>query len=133
MKTVNIKNGLFWNGTQKFRVIINGEEHIMKTHDLDVEVDENAPLEISVKRGWRYSPTYSFEPKDNLLLRITENRQIKKRRILLLFLGFVLFSCIGYFTGISWIFNLSPALMWLFPSIYMINRRKDFFVVQETS
>ena len=91
MKTVNIKNGLFWSGWTKLRVTINGEEYIMKTQYMDIDVDENTSLEITVKRSWRYSPAYSFEPKDNLLLRIMENRQIKKRRMLLLW--FYSFLC----------------------------------------
>ena len=131
MKTIIIRNGLFWSGLQKFRVVVNGEEHIMKTQLMNVDIVENESFEIKIKRGWRYSPAYSFEPKDNVLIQISENRQIRKRYILLGLLGLVLFSLIGYFFEIRWLFSFSPALMFLFPAIYMIIMRKSFFVVQE--
>ena len=131
MKTIIIRNGLFWSGLQKFRVVVNGEEHIMKTQLMNVDIVENESFEIKIKRGWRYSPAYSFEPKDNVLIQISENRQIRKRYILLGLLGLVLFSFIGYFTEIRWIFSLSPGLMWVFPTIYIIIMRKSYFVVQE--
>ena len=131
MKTIKIKNGLFWSGLQNFRVTVNGEEHRMKTQFLNVDVDENVPFEIKIKRGWRYSPAYNFEPKDNVLIQVSENRQIRKRYILLGLVGIVLFSFIGYFFEIRWVFSFSPALMWLFPAIYIIIMRKSYFVVQE--
>ena len=133
MKTISIKNGLFWSGVQRLRVTVNGEEHIMKTHMMNVEVDENIPLEISVKRGWSYSPAYNFEPKDNLLLRISQNPQMTKRIIFLFILGLVLFPVLGYFTEIKRLFSLTPCLMWVFPIIYMMIRRKEYFDVQEAN
>ena len=133
MKTISIKNGLFWSGVQKLRVTVNGKAYTMKEISFRIDVDENAPLEIKVSRGWSCSTAYSFEPKDNLLLRISENPQIRKRYILLGLLGALLFACIGGFTEIRWMFTFTPALMWLLPAIYITIMRKNYFVIQEAS
>ena len=133
MKTINIKNGLFWNGWTRFRVTINGEERIMKTQYMDIDVDENASFEIKVRRYWRYSAVYSFEPKDNLLLRILVNPQMRNRSILLGLLGAVLFWVLKGTTEIRWIIFSSYFLIVVLPAIYMIIMRKSYFVIKEAS
>ena len=133
MKTINIKNGLFWNGWTRFRVTINGEERIMKTQYMDIDVDENASFEIKVRRYWRYSAVYSFEPKDNLLLRILVNPQMRNRSIILGLLGAVLFWVLKGTTEIRWIIFSSYFLIVVLPAIYMIIMRKSYFVIKEAS
>ena len=132
MKTIRIKNGLFWGGNVKLKVLINGEERIMQTQFLNVDVDENASFEIKViKRGWLYSPIQKFEPKDNMLLQISVSRRIEKRHWLFFLLGAALALIIGYFYGNGRFAAFIPSLMLLLPAIYMTIIRKKRFVISE--
>ena len=127
MKTICIRNGLFWSGLKKLRVMVNGNEYIMHDLSMNFNVDENSPFEIRIKRGWTYSPTYQFEPKNITWLQISENRRV----IVSYFLIFMLPLIFSFF------FSLKPYVIYLylvfllFFMVHYIIMRKKFFVIRE--
>ena len=53
-------------------VFINGEKHIMRRQPLRLEVADDKPFEIRVKQTWDGSPTYTFNPKEDMVLLVSE-------------------------------------------------------------
>ncbi len=114
-----------------FKVIINGEAHVMRNQFLNIQVDEDKPLDVKVKYNWDGSSVYTFHSKDNILLRISVNKRMMNWVWALLLAAMILTFVIGYFYENGRFILLIPWVMLAFLTIYYTIRRKKYFVIQE--
>ena len=139
MKTIIIQSSVPWTGKSKFKVTVNGGEHIMKEKFLYVNVDVNAgdktPLELSAKRGWYSSAVFEFEPKDNLNLQISINQRLRNRVlvwvIIMVVIAFITAYILEYFIDVGRASSFLPLLSMAFPLADLIFSRKKFFTISE--
>ena len=132
MKTIKIQNCTYFKD-RSFKLMVNGEEHVMHHRFFDIHVTDEKPFDISVKYLGNASPEYTFEPKDNMLLQISTNRRMMNCSLGLFIAGLVLSFVIVYFCGnvrfISFVSLLAP----LFVAIHQIIGRKKFFIIREVN
>ena len=129
MQTIKIQNCTDFKD-KFFKIIINGEEHVMRHQFLTVFMADDKLFEAKVKYFWGGSPVYTFEPKENLLLQISSNRQLIKTSVILLFVGIVLSLAIGFFFENAR-FIFLPTIAMLIVPIHQHIRRKKFFIIRE--
>ena len=135
MKTIIIQNNVVWTGKSKFKVTVNGEEHIMNDKFLYIDVDDNAPVELKAKRGWYSSSVYKFEPKDNLKLQILLNQRLQHKVfvwvlifVLIFFAAIIFIECFFEIKRASSFLALSTII---FPLADLIIVRKKYFIISE--
>jgi len=54
-------------------VVVNKERHIMRHQYLKIQVEDDKPFEVRVKRITDGSRVYTFEPNNNMVLQIAIN------------------------------------------------------------
>ncbi len=133
MKTVDIQNCTDFKDSM-FKVFVNGEEHVMRNQFLNVQVSDDEPIRVKVKYSWDGSPVYTFNPKDNMLLRIQVNKQIANyRSTIWLLASFLLALVLGYFYGNGRFIAFLPSILLLLPLIHQTIKRKKYFIIQKVA
>ena len=130
MKTIDIQNCTDFRDSM-FKVIINGEKHIMRHDFLTVQVPDDKPCEVRIKHTLDGSPAYIFNPKDNMKLQISKNRRLINTSLILLITGLLLVFVIVYFYENYRFISFFPMIGLLFMAVYHTIRRKKFFIIQE--
>ena len=136
MKTIIIQNNVVWTGKNKFKVLVNGEEHIIRDKFLYVDVEDNAPVELKVKHGrWYTSTAYKFERKGNMILQILLNQRMRKRVwfmtlifVLIFFASIIFIECFFEVKRASSFLALSTMI---FPLAEFIVMRKKYYFISE--
>jgi hypothetical protein len=95
-------------------------------------VPDDKPYEIKVKYSWDSgSPTYTFNPKDNIVLQISRNRRLINTSLILFISGLILVFVISYFYENGRFILIFPIIAPFFVALHQIIRRNKFFVIQE--
>jgi hypothetical protein len=92
-------------------------------------------MEVEVKRKWERSLVYHFEPKEDLTIRVTLNRKIQNRGIVLgvgLCALFVLAGII-FSQELRVLISVAGAVPIFTLLIYSAIKRKSYFTVEEVS
>ena len=132
MKTIYLQNDTGFRDNL-FKVIVNGETHIMRHKSLTIQVPEDKHFEIKTNYFGDGSPLYTLKPKDNIVLQISKNRRFLKTYLILFFTGLILSLAIAYFYENGRFMAFIPMICLLFPMIYQIFNIKKFFVIQEVT
>jgi len=134
MKTIiikkdrNICDGIF--------IIVNGEKHLLRYQSLTppplkIQVADDKPFEIKVKRRFACSPIYIFEPKDNMLLWVSGNQRLINISWGLILIAMIMAQVAGWLFRDRLFHHISGGL-WLFAMIlYLINMRRKWFIINE--
>ena len=132
MKMINLQNCTgFWD--RMFKVVVNGEELVMRHQFLTIQVPDDQSFEVKVKYSWDASPVYTFNPKEDAVLQISKNRRLINTSWILLIAGLGLGFVIAYlFENVRFI-SFAPLIAPLFMMIYQTVRRKKYFVIREIS
>jgi hypothetical protein len=130
MKTIEIQNCTHFKD-RSLKVIVNEKTHLLRHQFLTIHVADDKLFEIKVKYFWDGSPAYTFEPKNNLSLQISQNQRMINWSLVLLLAGLVLSFVIGYFYENGRFIAFAPIIAPLFVAIYYIIRWKKFFVIKE--
>ena len=113
-------------------VIVNGDKHLMRHQSLKVQVVDGKPFEVRVKQTWDGSPVYKFEPKDEMVLQISQNRQLM-RWCRIFSIAAMAVAFVIHFVLLNSLTSVIFAGVILFsPMIYFIIRRKKIFIIQKT-
>jgi len=130
MKTIEIQNCTEYRDNL-FKVFVNGEKHIVRFQS-KIQVADDKPFEIKAKYFWDGSPKYTFEPKDNMKLRVLVNSSMINRDWVLLVVAMFFVLLIHWFLGNE--YYIIPYIPWLLLAIYQtIIRRKKFFIIMEVN
>ena len=130
MKTIDLQNCTDFRDSM-FKVIINGEKHIMRHDFLTVQVPDDKPYEVRVRHTWDGSPAYTFNPKDNMELQISKNKRLINTSMVLFIAGIFLAFIITYFYDNGRFISFFSMIGLLFVAVYHTIRRKKFFIIQE--
>jgi hypothetical protein len=135
MKTIKIQKDR--NITDGIHVIVNGEKHLLRYQSLTpqpltVQVADDKPFEVKVKRHFAGSPVYIYEPKDNMLLQISGNPR-QGISYGLMNAAMILVMATGWFLKGGFLQYISVTL-WMFTVIIFFNiMRKKSFIVREVN
>ena len=128
MKTIKIQNCTSYKD-KMFKVFVNGEKHVADRFSHKFQVIDDKPFKIRVRYFWDGSPEYAFEPKDNLMLRITVNQRMLNRHWSLLYATMVFAFVSPRFFENKYFLSYFP---WLFMAIFnLFARRKKYFIIEE--
>ena len=129
MKTIEIQKST--GIKDSINVIVNGEKYLMRHQSLKIEVDDNKPFELIAKQTWDSSPTYTFEPKDDMVLQISSNCRLMKWISFLSLIAMVLAFVPQYFIGSKLTSIIFAGIILLCPLIFFLIKRKKFFAIKE--
>jgi len=126
MQTIKIQNCTVLKD-KFFKIIINGEKHIIPYQFLSINIPDDKPFKIKAKYFWYSSAEYTFEPKENISLQILNNRRMMRWTWLGWFVAYTFGMLVmKVFNNFSY---LSIFLIVLI--IYEIIRSKRYFVLRE--
>ena len=136
MKTISIHNGVVWTEKKKFKVTVNGEEHMMHDKFLNVDVDDDVPVEIKVKHGrWYISSTYKFEQRENMVLQILINQPLVNRVLLwtlILIIAAVISVCIIWYSNKERrVISFLPYTLICLPLVGQVFMKKKYMIICE--
>ena len=131
MKTIEIQKST--EIKDSINVIVNGKKYLMRHQSLKIEVDDNKPFELIAKQTWDSSPTYTFEPKDDMVLQISSNCRLMKWISFLSLIAMVLAFVPQYFIESKLTSIIFAGVILLCPLIFFLIRRKKFFAIKITS
>ena len=75
MQTINIQNCTDFKD-KFFKIIVNGEKHVMRHQFLIIHLSDNKPLKIKAKYFVDSSSEYTFEPNENISLQVFMNQRL---------------------------------------------------------
>jgi len=131
MKTIEIQKST--EIKDSINVIVNGEKYLMRHQSLKIEVDDNKPFELIAKQTWDSSPTYTFDPKDDMVLQISSNSRLMKWISFLSIIAMALAFVPQYFIESKLTSIIFAGVILLCPLIFFLIRRKKFFAIKITS
>ena len=132
MKTIYLHNCTsFWD--RMFKVIVNGEMHVMRHRFLTIHVPDDKSFEVKIQYSWDASPVYTFNPNEDVVLQISKNRRLINTSWIIFAIGLVLSFVIVYFFENVRFISFVPIIAPLSVAIHQTIRRKKFFVIQEVS
>ena len=130
MKMINLQNCTgFWD--RMFKVVVNGEEHVMRHQFLTIQVPDDHSFEVKVKYSWDASPVYTFNPKEDVVLQISKNRRLINTSLCLFIAGMFLAFIITYFYDNGRFILFAPIIAPFAVAMHQTIRRKKFFVIQD--
>ena len=129
MKTINIQNCTDLRD-RFFKVIVNGEKHVIPHQYLTIHVDDDKPFTIKAKYFLSFSSVYTFESKDNISLQIFFNRRLMRWT----WLGWIVIYSLGMMV-MKFYENIFYAgiIFLLVAVICEIFKNKTYFVIKEVS
>jgi len=114
-------------------VVVNKERHVMRHQSLKIQVEEDKPFEVRVKRITDGSRVYTFEPKDDMVLQIAINWRPILWCAILLFTVMIL-AIVAKFLFESMLISIIQAVsIILCPLIFYLIRWKKFFSISVVS
>ena len=94
MQTIKIQNCTEFKD-KFFKVIVNGEKHVIPHQFIKVNVANDDIIKIKAKYFWNSSPVYTFEPRENISIQILMNQRMKRWSLLGVPFGGILGVVIG--------------------------------------
>ena len=132
MNTIRIENSVIGVGKNKFKVLVNREEYIMRDRFLYIDVDDNVPVELKVKHGrWYTSTVYKIEPKDNKSLQILINQRKLNRTFVFMLVAVMLIGVIGYFFKDKQFASYLPDILIFLPMFVIVFMRKKYVISEK--
>ena len=114
-------------------VVVNKERHVMRHQSLKIQVVDDKPFELRVRRITDGSHVYTFEPKDEMMLQISINWRLILWSWILLFTVLIL-AIVAKFLFESKLTSIIQAVsIILCPLIFYLIRWKNFFVIKEVN
>ena len=114
-------------------VVVNKERHVMRHQSLKIQVEDDKPFEVRVKRITDGSRVYTFEPKDVMVLQISINWRPILWSAILLFTVMIL-AIVAKFMFESKLISIIQAVSIMFcPLIFYLIRWKKFFAIKEVN
>jgi len=132
MKTIEIQKSTNFSPflNESIFVFVNGERYFMRHQSLKVDVADDKPFEVRVKKTWSGSPSYTFNPKEDLVLLVSEN--MRWQNILAVFFMVVL-GTLFVLTFLKESYRFFPyvqlsLLLSYFAILFTVKRKKGFVI-----
>ena len=117
-------------------VFVNGKKHFMQHQyqSLRIEVADDKPFEIRVKQTWDGSPIYTFNPKDDMVLLVSEKKRWQYILVTFYISLMIMAIVILYLTENMRFWHLPFLIIFtLYHATYYTKRRKKSLEIQEAN
>jgi len=134
MNTIEIQKDK--NIIENLSVIVNDKKYVLRNQSLTIQVADSEPLNVKVQFEVHTSEVKQFEPKNNMILQISKNRQLLKRYWISTFIGTTLASFTGAFVKkifFLYIVGIPIILVLVIIIIYGVRNSKMIYTIRDIS